>query len=80
MSKLQPYGKGRAESKRDIQRVLDTQGKNYADVAIVAGVTIQTVSATLNGHCHSQKVLEALRSFGVPEAMLFDPRRTARTV
>lgn len=74
MSKLQPYGRGRASCKRDIQRVLDTQGRNYADVASLAGVTIQTVSATMNGYCHSPKVLEALRSIGIPERFLFDPR------
>lgn len=80
MSKLQPYGRGRADSKRDIQRVLDTQGKNFADVATEAGVTVQAVSATMNGYRHSPRVLEALRKFGVPESMLFDPRRISKAV
>lgn len=75
MSKLQPYGRGRADSKRGIQRILDSKGKNFADVAAVAGVTPQTVSATMNGFRHSPRVLEALRSFGIPERFLFDPRR-----
>nr|WP_299392544.1 LacI family DNA-binding transcriptional regulator [uncultured Desulfovibrio sp.] len=45
------------------------------DVAEVAGVTPQTVSATMNGYRHSPRVLNALRSFGIPERLLYDPRR-----
>lgn len=75
MSKLQPYGRGRANSKREIQRILDNKGKNFADVAEVAGVTPQTVSATMNGFRHSPRVLDALRFFGIPERLLHDPRR-----
>lgn len=74
MSKLQPYGRGRADSKREIQRILDNQGKNFVDVAEMAGVSPQTVSATMNGFRHSPRVLNALRTFGVPERLLFDPR------
>lgn len=76
MSKLQPYGRRRADSKREIQRILDSEGKNFVDVAVVAGVTRQTVSATMNGYRHSPRVLNALRTLGVPERLLFDPRRT----
>lgn len=76
MSKLQPYGRRRADSKREIQRILDNKGKNFVDVAEVAGVTRQTVSATMNGFRHSPRVLDALRAFGIPEQLLFDPRRT----
>ncbi|MDD6247795.1 XRE family transcriptional regulator [Desulfovibrio piger] len=76
MSKLQPYGRRRADSKREIQRILDSKGKNFVDVAVVAGVTRQTVSATMNGYRHSPRVLNALRTLGVPERLLFDPRRT----
>ena len=74
----EPYGRGRADSKREIQRILDDKGKNFVDVAEVAGVTPQTVSATMNGFRHSPRVLEALRTFGVPERLLFDPRRASR--
>lgn len=80
MSKLQPYGRGRAEFKREIQRLLDTQGKNFADVARAADVSVQSVSATLNGFRHSPKVLEALRTMGIPENLLFDPRREQKAV
>lgn len=75
MGKLQPYGRGRADSKREIQRLLDDKGKNFVDVAEVAGVTPQTVSATMNGFRHSPRVLDALRFFGIPERLLHDPRR-----
>lgn len=75
MSKWQSYGLSRAQAKRDIQRFLDGMGKNFVDVATRAGVTPQTVSATMNGFRHSPKVLDALRSLGVPETYLFDPRR-----
>lgn len=75
MSKLQPYGLSRAQAKRDIQRCLDGMGKNFVDVATEAGVSPQTVSATMNGFRHSPKVLNALRSLGVPEKFLYDPRR-----
>lgn len=73
MSKLQPYGRRRADSKREIQRILDSKGKNFVDVAMVAGVTRQTVSATMNGYRHSPRV-----TLGIPERLLFDPRRTER--
>ena len=78
MSKLQPYGRRRADSKREIQRILDSKGKNFVDVAMVAGVTRQTVSATMNGYRHSPRVLDALRTLGIPERLLFDRRRTER--
>ena len=60
---------------REIQRLLDAKGKNFVDVAAAAGVTPQTVSATMNGFRHSPRVLDALRFFGIPERLLFDPRR-----
>ncbi len=75
MSKLQPYGQGRANAKREIQSILDNKGKNFSDVAEVAGVSPQTVSATMNGFRHSPRVLNTLRSLGVPEKLLFDPRQ-----
>ena len=35
----------------------------------------EAVSATILGKNHSERVLNALRSAGVPEKYLFDPRR-----
>lgn len=78
MSKLQPYGQGRADAKREIQRILDNKGKNFVDVAVLAGVSKQSVSRTMNGFCHSPRVLDALRSLGIPERFLFDPRRATK--
>lgn len=75
MSKLQPYGRGRADSKREVQRLLDNMGKNFTDVARAAGVSPQAVYCTMNGFRHSPRVLDALRAFGIPERLLFDPRR-----
>lgn len=78
MSKLQPYSQGRAYAKREIQRILDTKGKNFLDVAALAGVTKQAVYATVNGLNHSARVLDALRDLGVQERLLFDPRKSSR--
>lgn len=75
MSRLRIYGTLRAQAKREIQQVLDHKGKNFVDVAKLAGVSRQTVSATVNGLYHSSKVLNALRQIGVPEELLHDPRR-----
>lgn len=80
MSKYLPYGRNRADAKRQIQHILDCMGKNFADVAKEAGVSPQAVSATMNGFKHSPRVLDALRSFGVPEELLFDPRQTTKAI
>lgn len=80
MSKLLPYSQGRANAKREIQHILDNKGKNFVDVAQIAGVTKQTVSATLNGFRHSPKVLDALRAIGVSEELLYDPRKISNTM
>ncbi len=51
-------------------------GKNFTDVARAAGVSPQAVYCTMNGYRHSPRVLDTLRTFGIPEELLFDPRRT----
>ena len=73
MSKYQVYGQKRAAQKRLIQRAMDDAHIDGVGLAQKAGVTKQAVSATLNGHIHSKKVLKALRDIGVKEALLFDP-------
>ena len=80
MSKLLPYTQGRANSKREIQRLLDGMGMNFVDLAEMAGVSKQTVSNTMNGFRHSQRVLDSLRNLGIPEKLLFDPRREQKAV
>ena len=74
MSKIQPFGRNRSSVKREIQSRLDDMGKNFADVAILAGVSKSAVSATMNGFRNSPRVLDALRALGIPEKFLFDPR------
>lgn len=74
MSKFQVYGQKRAAHKRLIQRAMDDAEIDGVGLAKKAGVTKQAVSATLNGHIHSKKVLNALREIGVAESLLFDPR------
>ena len=79
MSWKNNFGQKRAKNKRLIQQALDNAGLNAARIAKNAGVSPQTVSATLNGHCHSPKVLEALRKAGVAETLLSDPRKESAT-
>ena len=80
MSKLLLYGHSRASSKREIQRMLDSKGMNFIDVATLAGVSKQTVSNTMNGFRHSPRVLDALRDLGIPETLLYDPRKVSEVV
>lgn len=64
-----------ADFKCEIQHLIDDKGKNFVDVAEVAAVRPQTVSAMMNGFRHSPHVLNVLRSFEIPERLLHDPRR-----
>lgn len=75
MSWMKAYGDKRASNKRLIQKQLDAAGLNGRKIAERAGVSRQAVSATLNGHIHSPKVLNALRDVGVSDRLLFDPRQ-----
>lgn len=75
MSKMFKYGQDRAKNKRLIQKKLDELGLDSKAIAKLAGVCSQTVYSTLNGHIHSQKVLNTLRDAGVPENLLSDPRK-----
>jgi transcriptional regulator with XRE-family HTH domain len=54
---------------------MDMADINQRKLANIAGVTKTAVSRTLNGLQHSPAVLDALRSIGVPEKYLFDPRK-----
>ena len=75
MSWMNKYGQKRARNKRLIQLHMDDLELTGPILAEKAGVTRQSVSATLNGHLHSPKVLKALREAGVPENLLCDPRK-----
>lgn len=75
MSWVTKYGQKRARNKRLIQRYLDDAELTGPKIAKLAGVTRQSVSATLNGYIHSEAVLKVLREAGVPEDLLCDPRK-----
>ena len=60
---------------RRIQEALRRNGMRAAVVAYELGISRASVSATILGKNHSARVLDALRSAGVPEKYLFDPRR-----
>jgi hypothetical protein len=52
--------------------------RGYTDVSFardVAGVSFQVVGRTLRGFGHSPNVLDGLRRIGIPEKLLFDPRK-----
>lgn len=79
MSWMNAYGQKRAQNKRLIQQQLDAAGLNAVMVAERAGVTKSAVSATLNGHIHSAKVLNVLRGLGIGETLLCDPHKQQKT-
>ena len=58
-----------------IHEALRRNGMSAAVVAYELGISRASVSATILGKNHSARVLDALRSAGVPEKYLFDPRR-----
>lgn len=60
-----------------IRDALWRKGINSRQIARELGVSDEAVSATILGKNHSERVLDALRSAGVPERYLFDPRRTS---
>lgn len=70
-----PFGNARREARWDIRRELDDRGLTMADVARMAKVSRTIVSGTVHGYRHSPAVLDALRSIGVPEKYLHDPRK-----
>ncbi len=58
-----------------IYEALRRNGRSAAVIAYELGISRVSVSATIRGLNHSERVLSALRSAGVPEKYLFDPRR-----
>ncbi|WP_446424057.1 helix-turn-helix domain-containing protein [Mailhella sp.] len=59
-----------------IRAILDDHGLSMSELARRIGVTAEAVSATIRGKRHSPKVLDALRSLGVPEKFLNTPCET----
>lgn len=70
-------GMNRCRNRRRIQEHMDRRGLNGVELARRIGVTPEAVYRTLSGTLHSPAVLDALRSIGVEERYLFDPRRMA---
>lgn len=58
-----------------IREALWRRGMTFRTLAEALGVSPQAVSNTVTGKNHSEVVLAALRTHGVPDSLLFDPRR-----
>ena len=58
-----------------IHEALRRNGRTATVIAYELKVSLSAVSATILGKNHSARVLDALRSAGVPDKYLFAPRR-----
>ena len=65
----------RARMRFRILEALAFLGHSPKTIAVEAGVTLPSVSRVINGGGNSPTVLNKLREVGVPEKLLFDPRR-----
>ena len=79
MTKLPPQykrtlGIQRAAVAHLIHHEMRKRGYNCKIIAAQLGITVSAVSRTVTGIIHSPKVPDALKSAGVPENLLFDPR------
>ena len=68
-------GAKRAEVSHIILHEMRVRGYSGASLARALGCSSANVSKTICGGNHSALVLDALRSLGIPENLLFDPRR-----
>lgn len=69
-------GAQRAEAAHLIKYEMKKRGHDGESFAVHLGCSGQNVSYTILGHGHSPLVLNGLRKIGVPEYLLFDPRRS----
>lgn len=67
-------GRKRKQYRLQIRGALLHNGQMETDIARQLSVAPQMVCMVIGGVAHSQKVLQALREAGVPEAYLHDPR------
>jgi transcriptional regulator with XRE-family HTH domain len=58
-----------------IREVLDKRGWTLTALAKDMGLSVNAISKVINGHSHSERILDRLRLELVPEKYLFDPRR-----
>lgn len=70
-------GARRARNRWRIYEALEKAGTSGAAIARGLGLERASVSKVITGNGHSPAVLDALREAGVPEELLYDPRRTA---
>jgi transcriptional regulator with XRE-family HTH domain len=68
-------GRQRAEVAHIIQYEIVKRGVTQKLIAESLGCTRANVSSVVLGKSHSPRVLDALLSIGIPEELLFDPRR-----
>lgn len=67
-------GAQRANVKHLIVHEMRMKGYTGRAFALEIGVSDNAVFRTLGGQLHSPRVLDALRTLGINEAYLFDPR------
>ena len=63
-----------------IRHELRQRGYNQTSLAKELGCSRKNVSKVMRGQGHSALVLDGLRKAGVPEALLFDPRKAREGV
>lgn len=72
-------GAKRSEVSYLIYEILKRKGLTGQLLANQLGISRQSVCRTINGITHSSRILDALRSTGIPEELLFDPKKTKVT-
>lgn len=75
LARRRALGEQRAKVRFLIKQALDDKGFSGVSLAEKLGCSGQNVSSTILGRGHSELVLNGLREIGVPEDLLFDPRR-----
>lgn len=79
-SKRAVLGARRCEQRWRIRQELERRDfSTLQSFAVHVGVSTEIVSKTLLGVKHSPQVLDALRSLGIAENLLFDPRSTQQS-
>lgn len=68
-------GAKRSEVSYLIYEILKRKGLTGQQLANQLGISRQSVCRTINGVTHSSRILDALRYNGIPEDLLFDPKK-----
>lgn len=75
--KWEMCGAKRKAKRQQIRAFLLFGGKTETSIATNLKISLPAVCRVIAGKGHSSRVLEALRDAGVPEDILFDPRKEA---